>query len=95
MQQRHFCISSPLPSAMPPTISQRGKAALDDALAAAVADPLLPALFWGVTTAQGPIYYNCGGERVLHESEKGSVNEDTSECVWQLKLTPQCSSCGR
>ncbi|WOO82477.1 Acyltransferase LovD [Vanrija pseudolonga] len=69
---------------MPPTISPRGKAALDDALVAAVADPLIPAQFWGVTTAQGPIYFNCGGERVLHEPEKGVVNEDTMLQLWSM-----------
>ncbi|KAL1408750.1 hypothetical protein Q8F55_005563 [Vanrija albida] len=69
---------------MAPTISARGKTDLDAALAAAIADPLLPAQFWGVTTAKGPIYFNCGGERVLHEPERGEVTEDTVLQLWSM-----------
>ncbi|TXT10789.1 hypothetical protein VHUM_02294 [Vanrija humicola] len=69
---------------MAPTISPRGKAALDAALADAVADPLIPAVFFGVTTASGPIYLSCGGERVLGEPAKGAVTEDTMLQLWSM-----------
>lgn len=62
-----------------PKISQKGKELLDAKLAEAVNDPLQPAQFFGVTSAEGPLYYNCGGDLVLGEPDKGQVNEDTSE----------------
>jgi len=60
-----------------PSLSPKSKAALDAQLAAAVGDPLTPALFWGVTTAEGELYCNCAGDRVHGEPAKGPVTPDT------------------
>jgi methyl acetate hydrolase len=62
-----------------PSLTPEGKASLDKLLQTKVESRTVPATFFGATTAAGPIYFNCAGERVFGEPEKGLVNDDTSQ----------------
>jgi hypothetical protein len=63
------------------TLGPEGKEALDALLKRTVEGdaPPFPAIHFGATTATGELYFNCAGDRVYGEPEKGAVNEDTSE----------------
>lgn len=64
-----------------PAVSAKGKAALDEVLAQHVASGKIPAVTFGATTADGPIYFAAKGERVLGEPDKGEIDDKTSECL--------------
>lgn len=61
------------------SISTRGTAVLDKWLDTTSAAGTVPALFLGVATKDKILYYNCKGDRVQGEPDKGQVNQDTSE----------------
>jgi len=63
-----------------PKLDASGKAALDTLLKDTVESRNVPATYFGATTADGELYFNCAGERVFGEPDKGMVNEDTSKC---------------
>lgn len=65
-----------------PTVTTEGKKQLDALLDAKVAEGKLPALFFGAANADGTIYYNCKGDRVLDNPSEGQVDENTSESAW-------------
>ncbi|GMK58053.1 hypothetical protein CspeluHIS016_0500850 [Cutaneotrichosporon spelunceum] len=67
-----------------PRLSAGGRAALDKWLADTNAARLTPALFVGVASKDDVLYFNCAGERVLGEPDKGSVNEDTVIEMWSM-----------
>lgn len=52
---------------------------LDKWLDDTVASGIVPAVFTAVATKDEILYFNCKGEKVLGEPDKGQVNEDTSE----------------
>lgn len=56
------------------------KARLDSILHAAVDSRQVNALTFAVSDAEGELYFNCAGERVFGELDKGQVDERTSEC---------------
>lgn len=62
-----------------PVVSAKGKAALDELLAARVDSGLIPSTTFGATTAAGPIYFAAHGERVLGEPDKGKIDDTTRE----------------
>jgi hypothetical protein len=62
-----------------PTITSEGKAALDAHLEATVAEGSLPALFFAMYNADGPVYSACKGAKNLGQAEQ--VDEDTGECA--------------
>lgn len=62
-----------------PTISEAGKKKLDELLDAKVAEATIPGIFFGATNAEGEIYFNAKGDKVLGHPEKGQINENTSE----------------
>lgn len=62
-----------------PTLSAQGKERLDALLTSASASGKWPALFFGATTADGEIYFNCKGDRVHTDPSKGQVDDKTSE----------------
>lgn len=65
---------------MAPTLSAAGTKLLDDLLADQVKNANLPALFYGISTAEGDIYFNCAGKKNEAKPEEGEVNDKTSEC---------------
>lgn len=72
---------------MAPTIGKRGRAALDKWLDDTVTSGTVPATFIGVANKDEILYFNCKGDKVLGEADKGQVNEDTSELCRDI-LTP-------
>ena len=60
-------------------LSERGKQALDTLLVSKSKEAKVPALHFGVTTGDGVVYFNCAGDRVYGEPDKGQVDENTSE----------------
>jgi hypothetical protein len=70
-----------MPMPIPPKLSAKGAAALDELLKTSVEGRTVPATYFGATTADGPLYFNCAGERVFGEPDKGEVTEGTSERV--------------
>lgn len=62
-----------------PSISAKGKAALDELLAARVGSGRIPATTFGATTTEGPIYFATKGERVLGDPDNGEIDDKTSE----------------
>lgn len=62
-----------------PKLNDAAKASLDQYLASVADSGNYAAQFMGVTTADGPLYYACKGERVWGEPDKGQVDENTSE----------------
>lgn len=59
--------------------STSGKQALDDLLQSSVDSREVPAVFFGVTNAEGTLYLNCAGEKHFGDESEGEVDEDTSE----------------
>lgn len=62
------------------TLSDAGKAKLDALLADQVVNANIPAIFNGITTAEGDIYFNCGGKKNEGDASEGEVNDKTSKC---------------
>jgi hypothetical protein len=62
-----------------PKLAADGKAQLDALLAEVDGAHTLPAMYWGATTADGPIYFNCAGDKDYFDASKGKVTEDTRE----------------
>ncbi|KAJ7745677.1 beta-lactamase/transpeptidase-like protein [Mycena metata] len=62
---------------MPPTLSPTSKEAIDRMLAEAVFSKSMPALFFGVTTAEGPIYMHTEGTKLVDDPASGAIDEDT------------------
>lgn len=62
-----------------PILSAKGKAALDELLTSRVESRNIPAATFGVTSADGEIYFNHAGERIFGQPEKGNVDDKTSE----------------
>jgi hypothetical protein len=77
-----------MPGPSLPKLSAKGSAALDDLLKTSVGGRTVPATYFGATTADGPLYFNCAGERVFGEPDKGEVTEHTSQHV--LQNSPRC-----
>ncbi|KAJ6562020.1 beta-lactamase/transpeptidase-like protein [Mycena capillaripes] len=70
-----------------PSLSAAQKAAFDRILDNAVASKSTPALFFGVTTADGPIYTRTAGTKFVDDPASEPINEDT--LFWlcsQMKL---------
>ncbi|RSH84255.1 uncharacterized protein EHS24_005768 [Apiotrichum porosum] len=67
-----------------PRLTPEGKARLDELVKRQVAESGLPALFFGATTADGEIYFNCGGDKVVNKPELGQVDEDTTVQLWSM-----------
>jgi len=63
------------------TLSEAGKAKLNALLADQVVNADLPAIFNGITTADGDIYFNCAGRKNQGDESEGSVDENTSELL--------------
>jgi hypothetical protein len=61
-----------------PRISAEGKAKLDALLAEKVAEAKIPAIFFGASNADGELYFDYKGDKVLGEPDKGPVTLDTS-----------------
>ncbi|GMK56865.1 hypothetical protein CspeluHIS016_0307050 [Cutaneotrichosporon spelunceum] len=61
-----------------PHISAEGKAKLDAFLADKVAEKKIPAIFFGAANADGEIYFNAQGDKVLGEPDKGQIDADTT-----------------
>jgi hypothetical protein len=59
--------------------SVSSKQALDDLLQSSVDSREVPAVFFGVTNAEGTLYSNCAGEKRFGDESEGQVDEDTSE----------------
>ncbi|KAJ6507858.1 beta-lactamase/transpeptidase-like protein [Mycena vitilis] len=59
------------------TISTARKEAIDRILSDAVASKSTPALFFGATTSNGPIYIGTAGTKSLNTPTSGAVDEDT------------------
>ncbi|KAJ7018822.1 beta-lactamase/transpeptidase-like protein [Mycena alexandri] len=62
---------------MAPTLSTTSKEAIDRMLAEAVSSKSMPALFFGVTTAEGPIYMQTEGTKLVDDPASGAIDEDT------------------
>lgn len=62
-------------------LSPTGKSKLDALLAEQVKNAGLPALFYGLTTAQGDIYFNCAGLKNQGDPSGGQVDDKTSKDV--------------
>jgi len=60
-----------------PKLTADGKAQLDALLKEVDDAHTLPAMYWGATTVDGPIYYNCAGDKDYFKPEEGKVTEDT------------------
>ncbi|BEJ17801.1 hypothetical protein CspHIS471_0700690 [Cutaneotrichosporon sp. HIS471] len=67
-----------------PRLNGGGRAALDKWLAETNAAHLTPALFVGVASKDEVLYFNCAGDKVLNEPDKGQVNEDTIIEMWSM-----------
>jgi hypothetical protein len=63
-----------------PTLSADAKAKLDALLTEQAAVGNLPALFYGLTNADGDIYFNCKGKKNEGDPSEGLVDDKTSEC---------------
>lgn len=61
-----------------PHLSAEGKAKLDALLDTKVAEKKIPAIFFGASNAEGEIYFNAKGDKVLGEPDKGQVDENLS-----------------
>ncbi|KAJ7437903.1 beta-lactamase/transpeptidase-like protein [Mycena galericulata] len=69
------------------SVSPALKEKFDRILAEAVESRSTPALFFGITTADGEIYSNQTGTKLVDDSSSGSINEDTVFCLFsQTKL---------
>lgn len=62
-----------------PKLSPAGSAALDALLKETVESRVIPATYFGVTGADGELYFNCAGDKVFGSPEQGQVDADTSE----------------
>ncbi|KAF7354275.1 hypothetical protein MVEN_01115600 [Mycena venus] len=60
-----------------PSLSASQKAAIDRILSEAVSSNSTPALFFGVTTADGPIYMHTEGKKVVNDPTSEPIDEDT------------------
>ncbi|KAK7040497.1 beta-lactamase/transpeptidase-like protein [Favolaschia claudopus] len=60
-----------------PVISEAHKSNLDQILIDAGSRKAIPALFFGVTNCDGPIYMRAVGNHVVDDAASGQVNEDT------------------
>ncbi|KAF7354274.1 hypothetical protein MVEN_01115500 [Mycena venus] len=60
-----------------PSLSASQKAAIDRILSEAVSSNSTPALFFGVTTADGPIYMHTEGKKVVDDPTSEPIDEDT------------------
>jgi hypothetical protein len=62
-----------------PKLAADGKLQLDALLKATDDSRKLPAMYWGATTIDGPIYFNCAGDKNYFNPAEGKVTEDTCE----------------
>jgi hypothetical protein len=65
-----------------PALSPAGKAKLDALLADQGVNADLPGLFYGITTADGEIYFNCAGRKNQADPSEGEIDDKTSELLW-------------
>lgn len=63
-----------------PKLGTGRQEALDTLLKRTVDERTMPAVHFGATTAEDELYFNCRGERVYGEPDKGMVDDDTSRC---------------
>ncbi|KAJ7018818.1 beta-lactamase/transpeptidase-like protein [Mycena alexandri] len=73
-----------------PTLSATQKDAFDRILADAVASKSLPALFFGITTADGPIYMHQEGTKLVDDPASEAIDEDT--VFWLCSQTKMITS---
>ncbi|KAJ7168540.1 beta-lactamase/transpeptidase-like protein [Mycena filopes] len=75
---------------MAPTLSPTSKDALDRLLADAVSSKSMPALMFGVTTAEGPIYMHTEGAKLVDDPASGAIDADT--VFWLVSQTKLVTS---
>jgi hypothetical protein len=61
------------------SLSQKGRAAIDNLLRETVESKRVPATFFGVTTADSELYYDQKGDRIFGKPDQGEVDEHTSK----------------
>lgn len=66
---------------MTPRLTGDAKTRLDTLLANTTHTKRFPAIFLGVTSAEGEIYYNQSGEVVFDQPDSGQVNANTGKSL--------------